>query len=408
MNVQGSSFLAIPSPCGLKISSVTSDGEYLYALQPDRKTVYKLDVCGRIICVFKLPRRYTGLHYCRQGRFYATAENCSRIYILNKCFSQIGFVEPDFSPCSCSCTCTAGTCGARQENIFVGPSGDCEGNSCLLAVANSTNAYASDSNGRLIANLASAGRNNVYTAIGENNGILYEGLESTKSAQTYIRATLLSTGSVKVQRLPYGYRIRSFFCYGGYLYAFFTKNSFHAYVAPICTFISNGTICGEIIPIPDSPYDSDCTDESCGKRCDTACGCTTCGVSSNNSNLCPDSSVSGDSTGNDCDVEELCKLFNCIKKLCKGSSCGNTCGNCGGNCGCSSCVSGDSTAGGCCDGNLNCSCFPTCSCTDSDTGGENCLPLPPCPNTVCCEEPAQTSGARSTADSPKVSFASGK
>lgn len=408
MNVQGSSFLALPSPCGLAISSVTSDGEFLFALQPDRKTVYKLDVCGRIICVFKLSRRYTGLHYCPQGRFFATAENCAGIYILNKCFAQVGFVEPNFSACPCGGNCGVQACAARQENVFVGPSGDCGTASCLLTVANKTNAYASDAGGRLIANIANAGRNNEYTAIAENNGIVYEGLESTKSAQTYIRATQLSTGYAKVQRLPYGYKVRSFFCYGGYLYAFFTKNSFHAYLAPICTFIANGTLCGEILPLPDNPFEGDCTDESCGLGGNSASCCTGCGVSSNNSALCPESSVSGDSTENDCDVQELCKLFNCIKRLCKNTSCGNVCGDCGGNCGCKNCVSGDNTAGGCCNGNLNCTCFPTCACTETDVGGESCLPLPPCPNTVCCEENAQANGARVATDTPKVTFTAGK
>ncbi len=427
LNVQGASFLTIPSPCGLAISSVTSDGEFLYALQPDRKTVYKLDVCGRIICIFKLSRRYTSLHYCSNGRFYATSENePNRIYILNRCFAETGFIEPDFSASNCSCNCTSqSVCGNTRRLLFIGPAGDCNDTNCMLTVATATTAYAADQNGRLLANLSSAGRNNSYTAIAENGGILFEGLESTSSPQTYIRATLLSTGQTKVQRLPYGYRIRSFFCYGGYLYVFFTKNSFRGFVAPICLFVSNGVLCGEIIALPESPYDSDCADESC--NCTCLCKCTACDsshVSSNQTGMCSDSSVSGDSTTDDCNIDELCKLFNCIKKLCKtncssnnaGCACGCSCNNgCygGGSNGCvngctngcgNSCVSGCNTGNCCCSGNLNCSCFPQCTCADSDIGGDSCLPLPACPQNPCCEPCPPCDNSAATNGNLRVSF----
>ena len=107
-----SQLMTIATPCGLAVTSLTSDNEYLYALQPDRKTVYKLDTCGRILCTFKLCRKYNRIHYCG-GKFYATVSGeQTRIYTLNKCFNETGYISPDFSHnCgrepnhSCECNC---------------------------------------------------------------------------------------------------------------------------------------------------------------------------------------------------------------------------------------------------------------------------------------------------------------
>ena len=415
MNVQGASFLTIPSPCGLAISSVTSDGEFLYALQPDRKTVYKLDVCGRIICTFSLSRKYTSIHYCSNGRFYAAAENTpDRIYILNKCFVETGFIEPDFSSSNCNCSALSTcSCEGASKKLITGPAGDCNDTNCMLTIATAATAYAADQNGRLLAPLSSSGRSNSYTSIAENSGILFEGLESTSSSQTCIRATLLSTGQTKIQRLPYGYRIRSFFCYGGHLYVFFTKNSFHGYIAPVCIFVSGSVLCGEILSVPENSCDDSCAAESCS--CNSSCNCTVCNssqVSSNQTQMCTNTAVSGDSTQDDCNVDELCKLFNCIKKLCKnncgtsvgGYTCGcSGCTSCGNSCG-NSCVSGCSTGNGCCSGNLNCSCYPKCTCTDSDADADSCLPLPPCPPNQCCEPCPPCENQNTTTENLRVTF----
>ncbi len=414
--------MTIPSPCGLAITSVTSDNQYLYALQPDRKTVYKLDVCGRIICVFKLTRKYTSVYYCG-GRFYATTScNPERIYILNKCFNETGYTDIEF-PCEpvCADSCTK-SCGCTENTLFVGPAGDCSNTCrCMLSVANSKNSYLADRNGRLFKSLSAAGKNKKYTAIGENDGILFEGLESTSTSSTFIRATLLSSGQTKLMRLPFGYKVKGFFCYGGRLYAFITKNSFHAYVAAICVYLSDGILCGEILSLPDSSDSESCFDESCGcTRCNgSSCSSNTCGcVSSNQSDFC-DNLVSGDSTDtDDCDVEELCRLFNCIKKLCKNNSnscqnCGscscqndNNCQNgCGNTCGCTSC----GNTCGCCDGGtLSCTCFPQCSCTESDADSDNCLPLPVCPDNVCCPRCTQTQSTACPCGDLKISFSASK
>lgn len=395
--------MTIPSPCGLSVTSVTSDNMYLYALQPDRKTVYKLDVCGRIICVFKVSRRYDSIYSCGNGRFYATAYGeRNRIYILSRCFNETGYIEPETQNTnSCICnSCGNSSCANAVNTLFIGPSGSCtDTSSCMLTVADLYNSYIVSSAGRTIAHIGSAGRNLYYTAIGENNGILYEGLESRVSSQTFVRATVLDSGQTKVQRLPFGYRVRSFFCYGGRLYAYITKNSFHGYVAAICTFLCNGTLCGDIIGLPDSPYDTNCCEESCNFGACSSCGCGTtscsCGVSSNQTEMCSNN-VAGESTDTSetCSIDELCRIYNCIRALCKDRGecgvCGTGTGGCGNSCtgGCSGCVSG-STAGasGCCDGNLSCKCYPTCNCSENGgVGSENCLPLPPCEfNNPCCE-----------------------
>ena len=381
LNVNTASYLTLPSPCGLAISSVTSDGEFLYALQPDRKTIYKLDVCGRIVCTFTLSRKYISIHFC-SGKFYALAEgDCKRVYILNKCLREISSASPDFStPCT---SCRTSSC-CSTASATLGPAGECTSTSCMITIAKNGTAYVADGNIRIIATLASA-NNGTYTAIAENNGVLFEAIQKNDGCGDVVRATLLSDGQSKVQRLPNGIKIRSFFCYGGYLYAFFTKNSFHGFIAPICTFIANGNLCGEIVPVPDDDSSLSCALQSCGNTC--GCTCSTCAstVSSNQTEMCS-GVVSGDSTdSNDCDVTELCRLFDCIKRLCKNNGCaGNSC-SCG-SCGCNSCVSGGSS--GCANGNLSCSCYPKCDCDCSggDVGGDSCLPLPPCPQSPCCTE----------------------
>lgn len=426
MNRHNSSLMTLPSPCGLALSSVTSDNEFIYALQPDRRTVYKMDACGEILCVFKLQRKYTAIHYCvyGNGRFFATADGERfRIYILSKCFREIGYIEPDISDSGmnsgCGCGCGGGGrsvagdgagsgcgCGGNlglRTTLFIGPAGDCSGrdNDCVLAVANLSASFAVSPSGRVLSRLGSAGRNQYYTAIAENGGILYEGLESRLSPQTFVRATLLSTGQTKVQRLPFGYRVRSFFCYGGRLYAFITKNSYHAYIAAVCTFVSGDVLGGEIIGLPESPYDNNCCEESCnfGKHSVCVCGSGCGGVSTNQTEMC-DNAVSGDTTES-CDVDELCRLYNCLKILCKdkkhdGCSCGGGCScGCGGNhggCGCGHHDKGGvmgeyetSYDGGCCEnGTLSCNCYRKCRCTENDVDSENCLPLPPCPPGICC------------------------
>jgi len=388
LSYYASTLLPIPSPCGLAISSVTGDGKNLYALQPDRKTVYKLDECGRIICVFKTTRRYTSIHYCGDGRFYAV-NDCTKniIYILNKCFAEVGISRIEF-PDGCNNACRNTPCGTAN-GINIGPSGSCGDAGCIIAAATKTDSYAVTPGGRIISALGSAGQNFYYTAIAENNGILYEGLESRYGNSTYVRATLLTTGQSKLQQLPFGYRVRSFFCHGGRFYAFVTQNSYHAYVAAVCTYIYSGVLGGEIIALPDVSGSESCCEESCnfGTNSKCTCGavasCGACGVSSNQTEMC-NNAVSGESTENtDCDVDELCRLFNCIKKLCSGNSCNqcgsNTCG-CGTQNGC-----GNVNGGQCCpDGTLNCTCFPTCECDNTDVGGITCLPLPPCPPCEPC------------------------
>lgn len=387
--------MSIPSPCGLAITSVTSDNNYLYALQPDRKTVYKLDVCGRIICVFKLTRRFSGIHYCG-GRFYAVSNSGSPIYILNKCFSEIGSFSTEL-PADNNCALLCGS-NAVRGGLFIGPSGTCVDTDCILTVATCTALYIITPSGRIISRSGFAGNRLYYTAVAENNGILYEGLESRTSEQNFVRATLISTGQSKLQRLPYGYRVRSFFCYGGRFYAFITKNSYHAYVAAVCTYIYDDMLGGEIIALPDTSASDSCCEESCnfGKHSKCTCGstCASCsqcsGISSNQTEMC-DNAVSGESTDTtDCDITELCRIFNCIKKLCGNVGGCNSCGNC--NCnntaGCTSC---GNTTGACCpNGTLNCTCFPQCDCDDSDIGGIGCLPLPPCPPTCIPCPPCET------------------
>jgi hypothetical protein len=241
----------------------------------------------------------------------------------------------------------------------------------MLAVANLYSSFITTNRGRIISQLSSAGRNLYYTAIAENSGVLYEGLESLTSSQTFVRATLLSTGQTKVQRLPFGYKVRGFFCHNGILYAFITKNGFHAYIAAVNTYVSSGMLMGEIIDLCESPYETSCCDESCSfgsckSRCNcTGASCSSCGVSSNQTEMC-DNAVSGDSTDNpECNIDELCRIYNCIKDLCKNS-------NCTGNCS----TLGTNTNGTCCDSqNFNCSCYPQCCCNDNICP-ENCMPLP--------------------------------
>lgn len=393
MTSNTNSFLPIPSPCGLPITSVTSDNTYLYALQPDRKTIYKLDACGRIICVFKTKRKYISIHYNPTGMFFAVSE-CDKykLYILNNCFEETGSIETNI-PCN-SCmqgtgsTCRTG-CGCVTNRLFVGPFG-CSTPDGLMTVADLYTAASVNTSGRTVSVLGEAGRNLYYTAVAQKDGILYEGLESRVSSQTYIRATLLSNGMTKVQRLPFGIRVQSFFCYGGVVYAFITKNSYHAYVAAICTFVNNGYLCGEILAIPESPYEDSCCEQSCAlggchSNCTCSGGCSTgCGcVSTNNCESC----VGGtDTENNDCDVEELCRIFNCLKRLCKkhpGCSCNDGSCGCGGN-NCGSACGGNCTNGDC-DGTLNCTCFPRCKCEPTQSGGATCLPLPGCNyNNNCC------------------------
>lgn len=386
MNNRYDTLMTIPSPCGLAITSVTSDGNYLYALQPDRKTVYKLDACGRILCTFKTGRKFLSIHYCGT-KFYAVAEGDGRrIYILSSCFNEQGFIEPSLSESTCypsgsSCISPA------TELLFIGPSGDCRSSDCMLSIANRTSSYIATVQGRIISKISDSGRNLYYTAIAENSGVLYEGLESSISSQTFIRATLLSSGQTKVQRLPFGYRVRGFFCYGGVLYAFITKNSFHAYIAAICTFVSGGVLGGEIISLPESPYETSCCDESCNfgpknSKCNCFSGCSTCSqVSSNSTDFCDDA-VSGDSTENgECDINELCRLYNCLKLLCKDTAVS------GSSCGCTN------TQGACCNsGNLSCTRFPQCCCNEGSVGGDSCLPLPTCPPYVPCDPSVQSAG----------------
>ena len=196
MNGSYQPMMTIPAPCGLAITSVASDNMYLYALQPDRKTVYKLDVCGRIICIFKLSRRYESIYICGNGRIFATvAGEKNKIYTLSRCFSESGYIYPSF-PCSCNCGNVMNGCGCNQNygGITIGPSGNCnDTQSCMFTAASGESAYILSADGRIISNVGTAGRNLVYTAIGESDGVLYEGLESCIYSQTFVRATVLST-----------------------------------------------------------------------------------------------------------------------------------------------------------------------------------------------------------------------
>ncbi|MBR5527642.1 MAG: hypothetical protein IKV97_01470 [Clostridia bacterium] len=408
LNSHASALMSIPAPCGLAITSVTSDDKYLYALQPDRKTVYKLDVCGRIICVFKVSRKLSGLHYC-SGRFYATSQNSNTIYIFSKCFSETGAFIPNVpDDLRCAALCAG---GGIQGGLFIGPAGNCNNSDCLLSFATCSASYFLTPSGRTLSEAGTSGNRLYYTAVAENNGVLYEGLESATSEQTFVRATLLSSGQSKLQRLPFGYRVRSFFCYGGRFYAFVTKNSYHAYVAAVCTYIYDGVLGGEIIALPDDSFAESCCEESCscGKHSKCNCAsagssCSSCGgVSSNNSTICGNS-VSGESTDTArCDINELCRIFSCIKKLCASNSVGG-CGTYGNN----SCNGvGGIQGGACCpDGTLSCTCYPLCECDDSETGGIGCLPLPECPPfCVPCEpcEPCRASSVKCSDGTLKVS-----
>lgn len=427
-----SRFMTVPAPCGLAVTSVTGDGEYLYALQPDRKTVYKLDPCGRILCTFPLSRRYIGLHYCGNRRFYATAEQDGRrLYLLNGCFRELGSIEPSFDERS-----EAGaSCRRAAQQLFVGGAGDCGDNNCMLTVATRSDCYAVAPNGRILDRLSSAGRGSMYTAVCENNGILYEALESRTAAQCCVRATLLAGGDVKTKRLPYGYRVRSFFCHGGYLYVYFTKNGYHGYIAAVCTFPSGGTLAGDIFDLPDSGCENDdCATESCHGFSGSCCTSGSFGVTEVQTSLC-NSQTAGESATSDCDVDELCRLYQCLKDLCRSGrppmscgghgSCGTSCGgSCGTSCG-TSCTHRPRPPfgeiefeteynGGCCEGGtLSCHCFPRCRCNENDISGEteSCLPLPcrevyPCPPA----DRDDTTTGRSTpcsADTLKVSYSCG-
>lgn len=420
-----SSLMTVPTPCGLAVTSVTSDNEFLYAWQPDRKTVYKMDTCGRILCIFKLSRRYSVLHYCGNRRFYATADGERRkIYVLNGCFKEIGSIEPAFderNPDTASCR-------RAEYQLFVGGAGDCRDQNCMLTAATFTDCYAVTPTGRIMSKLSSAPRGSVYTAVCENNGILYEATQCTSSRSDCVRATLLSTGDTKTQRLPYGFKLRSFFCFNGYLYAYLTQNSYHGYIAAVCTFPNNGYVAGDILDLPDDGCECmSCYEDTCRSF---SCSCSSgCSVSSVQTELC-DNPVSGDSTEKDCDVEELCRLYHCLKKLCGTGSrpsfgCGSggngSCGSCGNNGSCGSCgghhhrpggchhrPSGDNVFefdaeydGACCDsGTLSCSCYPRCRCNENDTDDDStgCLPLPcseryPCPP---CRSEAETTDTGST------------
>ena len=434
-----SSLMTVPTPCGLAVTSVTSDNEFLYAWQPDRRTVYKMDACGRILCVFKLSRRYSTLHYCANRRFYATADGERRkIYVLNSCFKEIGSIEPDFDerdPVTDSCR-------RAEYQLFVGGAGDCRDPNCMLTAATLTDCYAVTPNGRILDKLSNTARGSRYTAVCENNGILYEATECSVNRSNCVRATLLSTGDTKTQRLPFGFKIRSFFCYNGYLYAYLTKNSYHGYIAAVCTFPNNGYIAGDILDLPeDSCECTSCEEETCrGFSCSCSSGCS---VTSVQTELC-DNPISGDSTEKDCDVDELCRLYHCLKKLCGsgranfgcgiggigtggscgGSSCGGSCGGCGhhrpGGCG-NHRPPRDNVFefeaeydGACCsEGTLSCSCYPRCRCNENDADDDTntCLPLPcperyPCPPCSNTESESNVPGSLRpcTSDHLKVTY----
>lgn len=364
--------MSVPSPCGLAISSVTSDGRFLYALQPDRKTVYRLDLCANILCTFKTSRKYLSIHYCG-GKFYAVAEgDGTRIYVLSHCFNETGSFEVTI--CERTVPSRSSWCNSpATQLLFIGPFGECNNAECMLTLSGRHELFLASTNGRLVSRLSDSGRKLTYTAVAENSGILYEGLESTVSSQTFIRATLLSTEQTITHRLPFGYKVKGFFCHGGVLYAFITKNSFHAYIAAVNTFVSGGILGGEIISIPESRGETSCCEESCdfGPRnskcgCNSAC-CSCSGVSSDSTQFC-ESAVSGDSTnGAECDISELCRLFNCLKKYCKENGC--SCSN-------GTCTLGTTTGGCCNSGNFTCSCFPQCCCNEAAVCPESCLPQP--------------------------------
>lgn len=405
-----SSLMTVPAPCGLAVTSVTGDNEYLYAWQPDRKTVYKMDACGRILCIFKLSRRYSTLHYCGNRRFYAPVEGeRRRIYVLNSCFKEIGSIEPDFDVRDPN----PNSCRRVEHRVFVGGAGDCRDNNCMLTAATLTDCYAITPSGRILDKLSTAGRGSFYTAVCENNGILYEATECGSSRSNCVRATLLSTGDTKTQRLPYGFKVRSFFCFNGYLYAYITKNSYHGYIAAVCTFPNNGYIVGDILDLPEDGCEcGSCAEDSCRGMGSCSCGVSCTSVSTVQTELC-DNPVSGDSTEKDCDVDELCRLYHCLKKLCRngrpsfgcgnGGACGGSCSSCGGSCGGSGGCghhrpghrpppSGDNVFefdaeydGACCsEGTLSCSCYRRCRCNENEADDDNtCLPLP-CPDRYPC------------------------
>ncbi len=395
-NTFRNNLLTIPFPCGLTISSVTSDGKFLYALQPDRKTVYKLDVCGRILCTFKLNRKYIQIHFSPTNDiFYAVSDfDKTKIFLLNQCFNEIGSVEPDVNEGPCSCV-------QNSELLFVGGFGTCSGSE-QLTIATKNESYAADLSGNVLGKIGSSGRNFNYTAIFENNGYLYEGLESRYGPSNFVRATSIGMRNSKLQRLPQGFKVRSFFCYDGRLYAYVVKNGFHGYVAAVCTSFSDSGYAGNVIYIPDNGNE-DCLAESCRNSCfprgSTSCsssGCVSCsGVSSNQYDFC-ESSVQGTQTSNEsCDIDEICRIFNCLLNLCGNK---NTCSSRG--CSCSSCGNNDDefcsdVSSDDCE-SLSCRKFKKCRCDLNPEFTGNCLPLPPCPSSAetCCNPcaPCDTSG----------------
>lgn len=394
--------LSLPTPCGIALSSVTSDGRYLFALQPDKRVVYKLDSCARIICTYKICRRFTGITYC-DGLFYAVCDGDSnRIYTLNSCFREIGsFVPSLFSPYNLPL-------GVSQSTLSIGPYGSCEGGCCSsLAVASLTDAFSVNGEGSVISRLSSSGRNLYYTAIAVNNGIVLEGLESRSSSQTFVRAFDPCDGSSRTVRLPQGYRLRSFLCFDGRPYAFITKNGFHGYIAAVCVSKNGSEICGSIIELPGN-VDGECCEESCnvrnlfGRNGGCSCGSVSCsaceGASSNQSQ------VQSETTGNaECDIDELCRIYNCIKNLCQQYDSQGVCGCSTGNCSCNSncnnnCNCNNSTCTCCTNGCGKQECYPQCPCDEGEVSPENCLPLPSCPQNSC------NSACNCTCDCLKVCF----
>lgn len=390
--------LTLPTPCGIALSSVTSDGRHLYALQPDKRVVYKLDSCARIICTYKICRRFTGITYC-DGLFYAVCDGDSnRIYTLNSCFREIGSFTPSlFSPYNLPL-------GITQGSLNIGPYGSCENRCCSsLAVASLTDAFSVNGEGTVISRLSSSGRNLYYTAIAVNDGIVLEGLESRSSSQTYVRAFDPCDGSSRTVRLPQGYRLRSFLCFDGRPYAFITKNGFHGYIAAVCVSKRANEICGSIIELPGN-VDGECCEESCnvrnlfGRSGSCSCGsvscsgCTTCSGASSNQ-----SQVQSEATQNtECDIDELCRIYNCIRNLCQQYGTQGVCG-----CSCGSCGCNNSNCTCCTNGCGKQECYPQCQCDEGAVSPENCLPLPSCPQNNC------NSSCNCSCDCLKVCFNEG-
>lgn len=211
--------------------SATICGESILATDGINRTIYSVcpEHCHTCDCT-PTARPYLRLRKNACGNGYTALAECNgrRMYFLDSCFNEQGYIDLCPSACACSCSCS------RSCNSRTGALTDAMtvliGGSCYITASFNDKAFLFDSSGVCISLLCEAHRNEFLTDFIAFGSERYAMGSVCDGRQT---VTVYDSGNTQSACLDSAFSLRMLFFHGEVVYGLFGQHYIYNKIIPI-------------------------------------------------------------------------------------------------------------------------------------------------------------------------------